>query len=158
MGFNGSAISRLDRFHFDYVVMPHKQNAARRHHIAKMEFRVTNWPEYEAGLRHSGTAKLIIPPRLTAVQSGDTGPPSQRDRHIMAIAERGRLNWQAATSYGKRALIETTIGRYKTLIGPRLRARWFAAQQTEVAIGCAVLNCKLASGRPESGRRQNRQS
>ena len=152
--------------------------------------RVTNWPEYEAGLlsqvsplldpadgeiarftadgaydakatyekvlRHSGAAKLIIPPRLTAVQSGDTGPPSQRDRHIMAIAERGRLNWQAATSYGKRALIET-IGRYETLIGPRLRARCFAAQQTEVAIVCAVLNRALTSGRPESGRRHNRQ-
>jgi hypothetical protein len=32
-----------------------------------------------------------------------------------AIAERGRLNWQAATGYGKRALIETTMGRYKAL-------------------------------------------
>ena len=35
--------------------------------------------------------------------------------------------------------IETTMGRYKALIGSRLRARGFAAQQTEVAIGVAVL-------------------
>jgi hypothetical protein len=43
---------------------------------------------------------------------------------------------------------------YKALIGPRLRARGFAAQQTEAAIGVAVLNQMLAAGRPESVRRQ----
>jgi len=29
--------------------MPHKHNAARRHHIGKMKFKVKNWTEYEAG-------------------------------------------------------------------------------------------------------------
>jgi hypothetical protein len=37
------------------------------------------------------------------------------------------------------------MGRYKALIGPRLRARCFAAQQTEAAIGVAVLNRMLAA-------------
>jgi hypothetical protein len=50
----------------------------------------------------------------------------------------GRLAWQASTGYGQRSLVETTAGRYKTLIEPRLRARGFAAQQTEAAIGVAV--------------------
>jgi hypothetical protein len=50
--------------------------------------------------------------------------------------------------------IETTIGRYKPLIGPRLRARGFAAQQTEAAIGVAVLNRMLAAGRPDAVCRQ----
>ena len=50
--------------------------------------------------------------------------------------------------------IETTMGRYKAVIGPRLRARGFAAQQTEAAVGVAVLNRMLAAGRPESVRRQ----
>jgi hypothetical protein len=59
--------------------------------------------------------------------------------------------------YGKRALIETVIWRYKGLIGSRLRARSFTAQQTEVAIGCIVLNRMLACGRPESVRRKHRQ-
>jgi hypothetical protein len=44
------------------------------------------------------------------------------------ITEQGRLAWQVATDYGQRSLVETTIGRYKVLIGPRLRARGFAAQ------------------------------
>jgi hypothetical protein len=63
-----------------------------------------------------------------------------------------------AGGYGKRALIETAIGRYKGLIGRRLRARSFPAQQTEVAIGCAVLNRMLACGRPDSVRCQVRQT
>jgi hypothetical protein len=70
------------------------------------------------------------------------------------IAEQGRLAWQATTGYGRRSLVETTMGRYKSLIGPRLRARGFAAQQTEAAIGVAVLNRMLATGRPDSIRRQ----
>jgi len=75
-------------------------------------------------------------------------------RHLAMIAEHGRLAWQAATGYGQRSLVETTMGRYKALIGPRLRARGFAAQQTEAAIGVAVLNQMLAAGCPVSVRRQ----
>jgi len=40
------------------------------------------------------------------------------------------------------------------MIGPRLRARGFAAQQTEATIGVTVLNRTLAAGRPDSVRRQ----
>jgi hypothetical protein len=70
------------------------------------------------------------------------------------IAERGRLALQASTGYGQRSLVATTMGRYKTLIGPRLRARGFAAQQTEAPIGVAVLNRTLVAGRPDSVRSQ----
>jgi hypothetical protein len=97
---------------------------------------------------------VVIPPRSTAVSSGKPGPPTQRDRHLQMIADRGRLAWQAATGYGRRALVETTIGRCKVLIGSRLRARGFAARQTEAAIGVAVLNRMLAAGRPDSIRCQ----
>jgi hypothetical protein len=70
------------------------------------------------------------------------------------IAEQGRLAWQIATDYGQRSTVGTTMGRYKSLIGPRLRARGSAGQQTEAAIGVAVLNRMLAAGRPDSVRRQ----
>ena len=109
-------------------------------------------PSYGAVLKHSVTARIVIPPRITAMESDDTGPPGQRDDHIRAIANDGRLKWQTATGYGRRALIETAIGRYKGLIGRRLRARSFPAQQTEVAIGCAVLNRMTARARPQSVR------
>src|ERR1700724_1100100 len=40
--------------------MPHKHNAARRHHIPKMSFRVQNWAAYESGLRRRGSLTLWI--------------------------------------------------------------------------------------------------
>jgi hypothetical protein len=68
------------------------------------------------------------------------------------ITEKGRLAWQKTTDYGQQSLLKTTMGRYKALIGPRLRARGFAAQQTEAAIGVAGLNRMLAACRPDSVR------
>ncbi len=44
------------------------------------------------------------------------------------------------------------MGRYNALMGPRLRARGFAAQQAEPAIGVTVLNRMLLTGRPTSVR------
>jgi hypothetical protein len=63
------------------------------------------------------------------------------------------MKWPAATDYGKRSLVETAIGRYKSIIGRRLPARSLPGQQTEVAIGCAVLNRMLDCARPKSVRR-----
>jgi hypothetical protein len=56
------------------------------------------------------------------------------------IQNEGRLVWQVVVDYGKRALVETMMNVYKTLVGPRLRSRHPDAQQTEAAIGVAVVN------------------
>ncbi|QND44275.1 IS5 family transposase (plasmid) [Rhizobium lusitanum] len=109
-------------------------------------------PTYDTITNHSPDAAVIIPPRANAVERKDADLPSQRAHHIAAINADGRMKWQAATSYGKRSLVETAIGRYKSIIGRRLRARAFAAQQTEVALGCSVLNRMLACARPKSVR------
>jgi len=109
-------------------------------------------PTYRTIAAYGEDIEVVIPPRATAVPGGEPGPPTQRDRHLAMITERGRLAWQASTGYGQRSLVETTMGRYKSLIGPRLRARGFAAQQTEAAVGVAVLNRMLAAGRPDSVR------
>jgi hypothetical protein len=110
-------------------------------------------PTYATIAAHSDDIEVVIPPRSTAVLNGEQGPLVQRDRHLEIITERGRLAWQKATDYGQRSLVETTMGRYKTLIGPRLRARGFAAQKTEAAVSVVVLNQMLAAGRPDSVRR-----
>jgi transposase len=111
-------------------------------------------PTYQTIATYGEDIDVVIPPRATAVPSGEPGPPTQRDHHLAMIRERGRLAWQAATGYGQRSLVETTMGRYKALIGPRLRARGFAGQQTEPAIGLAVLNRMLSAGSPKSVRRR----
>jgi hypothetical protein len=111
-------------------------------------------PTYQTIAVRGDGIEVVIPPCSTAVPSGNLEAPTQRDRHLETIAQRGRMAWQVATGYGRRSLVETTMGRYKALIGPRLRARGLAAQQTEAAIGVAVLNRMLATGCPDSVRRQ----
>lgn len=107
-------------------------------------------PTYEAVSKHNAGANVVILPRANALERPDSVCPSQRDRHITAINAGGRVKWQVATGYGKRSLVETAIGRCKSIIGRRLRERSFAAQQTEVPIGCTVLNRMLACARPKS--------
>ncbi len=57
-------------------------------------------------------AAMINPPSSTAVPSNMAeSEPTQRDRHVQVIAERGRMAWQQASGYMKRARAETAIGR-----------------------------------------------
>jgi hypothetical protein len=111
-------------------------------------------PTYDVVAGHGEDVQVIIPPHLTAVLSAEAeNNPSQRDQHILSIAARGRLGWQKETDYGQRALVETAMGRYKAIIGARLRARSFAGQQAEATAGVAVLNRMLDAGGPDSVRR-----
>lgn len=98
-------------------------------------------------------AAVVAPPRSTAVPSetAETAP-TQRDRHLQMIAERGRMGWQKAAGYNRRALVEAAISRYKRVIGDALRFRTVSRQATEVAIAVNVLNRMLECGRPKSVR------
>src|SRR3954467_14231188 len=40
--------------------MPHKYHADRRHHIPKVQYRVRNWREHEAGLRRRGSLTIWV--------------------------------------------------------------------------------------------------
>jgi hypothetical protein len=102
--------------------------------------------------RHPGAA-VVVPPRRDAVPSAAAETaPTQRDRHLRLIAERGRMGWQKASGYNRRALAEAAISRYKRVIGGALRSRTDRRQATEVAIAVRVLNRMLELGRPESVR------
>ena len=111
-------------------------------------------PTYQTIARHGDDIDVVIAPRKTAVAGTEPSSPNQRDRHLDMINTQGRLAWQKTTDYGQRARVETTMGRYKSIIGPRLKSRGFEAQQTETAIGVAALNRMLAAGRPNSVRSQ----
>lgn len=78
-------------------------------------------PTYAAIINHSTAAAIVIPPRGNAVEHTDDKPSGQKDQHIAAINRDGRMKWQATTGYGRRALVETAIERYKAIIGQRLR-------------------------------------
>ncbi len=96
---------------------------------------------------------VVIPPRASAVPSSDDPErQSPRDRHIRLIAEKGRMAWQQATNYGRRSLGETAVGRYKHLIGPKLRSRSLPGQQGEAALAVHVLNRMIRAAKPASVR------
>jgi Transposase DDE domain len=110
-------------------------------------------PVYQAiaGHQPDPPTDVAIPPRASAVPSTeDAEAQSQRDRHIRFIAERRRMAWQKATGYGRRSLAETAVGRYKAIIGPKLRARLLPAQQGEAAVAAEVLNRMIRVAKPIS--------
>jgi hypothetical protein len=57
-------------------------------------------------------AVVVVPPRASAVPSDAAATaPTQRDRHLQCIAERGRMGWQRASGYNWRALVEADVSR-----------------------------------------------
>ena len=110
-------------------------------------------PVYQAIASHQPDPPpdVVIPPRASAVPSTENAEAqSQRDRHIRLIAEKGRMAWQRATDYGRRSLAETAVGRYKAIIGPKLRARTLRAQQGEATLAAEVLNRMIRVAKPVS--------
>jgi hypothetical protein len=102
--------------------------------------------------RHTEAA-VVVPPRASAVPSGTAETaPTRRDRHLRLIAEHGRMGWQKASGYNRRALAEAAISRYKRVIGDALRSRTEPGQATEVAIAVLALDRMLELGRPKSVR------
>jgi hypothetical protein len=103
----------------------------------------------EVAARHPEAA-VVVPPRANAVPSeAAETDPTQRDRHLQLIAERGRMGWQKASGYNFRALVEADISRWKRVIGDGLRSQTDRRQDTEVAVAAGVLNRMLELGRPE---------
>jgi hypothetical protein len=94
-------------------------------------------------------AAVIVPPRATAVPRDPAATaPTQRDRHLQLIAEKGRMGWQKGSGYTKRARAEATIGRFKRVIGDGLRSRTDQRRATEMDVAVHVLNRMLELGRP----------
>jgi len=99
--------------------------------------------------RFGETVEIIIPPpKNAALSSQSAHDPTFRDRRITEIQARGRMAWQARSGYNQRSRIETQMGRWKTVIGPKLKARRFENQHTEVKISVAILNQMTELGRP----------
>jgi Transposase DDE domain len=48
-------------------------------------------PNHQTMAQHGDGIEVVIPPRVTAVPSGQLDKPTQRVRHLAMIAEQGRL-------------------------------------------------------------------
>ncbi|MFH5926890.1 IS5 family transposase [Roseomonas xinghualingensis] len=103
----------------------------------------------EIAARHPDAA-VIVPPRSGAVPSATAETaPTQRDEHLRAIAECGRMGWQKVSGYNSRALVEADISRSKRVIGGALHSRTDRRRATEIAVAVRALNEMLELGRPE---------
>jgi hypothetical protein len=103
----------------------------------------------EVAARHPEAA-VIVPPRSSALPSATAETaPTQRDEHLRAVAERGRMGWQKASGYNTRSLVEADISRFKRVIGGALCSRTDERRATEAAVAVRVLNRMFELGRPE---------
>jgi transposase len=96
-------------------------------------------------------AVVVVPPSRSATRSRQRRSwSSARDRTIMSVEEIGRRQWKKESGYHRQARVENTFYRYKTIVGPRLRARHPESQKAEVVIACNILNRMTDLGMPES--------
>jgi len=104
---------------------------------------------YDSVAERHPDAAVVVPPRATAVPS-DTAEtaPTQRDGHVQHITEHGRMAWQNASGYNRRARVEATMNRWKQVIGDELRAHTDERRATEVAVAVHALNRMLELERP----------
>jgi len=110
---------------------------------------------YEAAHeRGEGRAvRVLIPPRRDAQLSPQPSTTLQeRDRNIRLIRELGRREWHTSSGYSKRSMVENTVFRYKTIIGPRMWSRTFDGQRVEVQLASKILNTMTRLGMPDSYR------
>ena len=100
--------------------------------------------------RFGPVIEIIISPPKTSFLSPDADENrTHRDQRITAIATRGRMASQASSSYNQRSRGETIMGRWKAIIGPKLKARSLLNQKTEAKIGTHILNKMTGLGRAQ---------
>jgi hypothetical protein len=108
-------------------------------------------PVYAAIESHGSgpPSQILIPPRHDAQTKAAANASSQRDATIRAIDASGRRRWAHESGYTRRSLVETTMSRYKAIIGGSMRSRTMPSQKTEATLGCAILNRMTHCGMPD---------
>ena len=93
-------------------------------------------------------ANIVISPSENALPNASDH--AIRNQHVDIINEKDRMAWQKEMRYLLRALVELAMLRYKTIIGPKLKASKLSQQKTETAVSVRVLNIMTGLGMPAS--------
>ena len=96
--------------------MPFKANAARRHHIPKQRYRVTNWAEYDASLRQRGSLTVWFSEEAIAAWRAEPRTTRGGQAHYSALAIRTALTFRAVFRLALRQT-EGLIGSILRLLG-----------------------------------------
>ena len=90
--------------------------------------------------REGRSPRVLIPPTKNAQLRPESSRSRERNRNIRSRTSLGKRTWHTWSGYSKRSLAETTMCRYKTIIGPMVRARTLQGQRVEARVGCQILN------------------
>jgi hypothetical protein len=96
--------------------MPFKANAARRHHIPKQRYRVTNWAEYDAGLRQRGSLTVWFSAEAIAAWRAEPRTTRGGQPYYSALAIKTALTLRAVFRLALRQT-EGLIGSILKLLG-----------------------------------------
>ena len=96
--------------------MPFKANAARRHHIPKQRYRVTNWAEYDASLRQRGSLTVWFSEEAIAAWRAEPRTTRGGQPHYSPLAIRTALTLRAVFRLALRQP-EGLIGSILQLLG-----------------------------------------
>ncbi len=99
--------------------------------------------------RTDRSPRVLIPPRKGAQLAPTSTATRQRNRNLRSRDRLGKRAWHTASGYSKRSKVETTFFRFKTIVGPAMRARGLASQRVEARMGCRILNRMTALGMPD---------
>ena len=108
---------------------------------------------------HARKAKAVFPPQHDAIiqRNKIKKDPAllQRDETIAFIkngedVEERRKLWKRKNNYHRRSLVETMMGRMKSLFGDQMRSRTFENQRADLLIRCYAMNKITALGLPRS--------
>ena len=102
--------------------------------------------------REGRSPRVLIPPTKNAQLRPESARSRERNRNIRSRTSLGKRTWHTWSGYSKRSLADTTMCRYKTIIGPMVRARTLQGQRVEARVGCQILNRMTSLGMPESSR------
>ena len=108
---------------------------------------------YDAILARNPSARFIVLPREGAAPKPTaTVSPTQRDLHVLAVAEHRRMNWRKAFGHKTRSKVEAVINRCKRLIADALKSRYDTRRATKPAIGIKSLTRMNQLGRVKFSR------
>ena len=99
----------------------------------------------------SRKAAVVVPPIASATPDEREQPRSpQRDATVRSVRAVGLREWKRRSGYGRQGTAENAFFRYKTIIGPALRARDEDNRHAEARLGCVILNRLREIAWPES--------
>jgi len=107
-------------------------------------------PVAQAVLDRQPDTEVVVPPPKTAVVSA--AGVTQRDGHIQANANLGRMTWKRITGYHLCNYVELAVQRYKRIFGNtmKMKARVLLQQKTQARISASALNIMTNLGMPRS--------